>query len=134
MTEGLEYERFRSRSLVVEEDYVTKLDDVTATTSVQKLQRTARTVIAANSLKALLSDKGDPVPNEAERPNIADLPREHPRNAGRYTVVAFVNSNSGGGMGKLIFEDLVRHLGAEYVFDLSKCRSGNMPEDQLRLC
>ena len=132
MTEGLEYERFRSRSLVFEEDYVTKLGDVTATTSVQKLQRTARTVIAANSLKALLSDKGDRVPNEAERPNVADLPREHPRNAGRYTVVAFVNSNSGGGMGKLIFEDLVRHLGAEYVFDLSKCRSGNMPEDQLR--
>jgi len=56
---------------------------------------------------------------------------EHPRNAGKYTVVAFVNSGSGGGVGKSIFNDLVRHLGAEYVVDLKTVGKGSMPEDYL---
>lgn len=34
-------------------------------------------------------------------------------------------------MGKVIFQDLVTHLGKEYVFDLNACGKNNMPEDVL---
>ncbi|GMI37610.1 hypothetical protein TrCOL_g6848 [Triparma columacea] len=53
------------------------------------------------------------------------------RNAGKWTVVAFLNSGSGGGMGKKILIDMVELLGEEYVFDLRSCKKGNMPEDKL---
>ena len=55
----------------------------------------------------------------------------HPRNAGQYTVIAFVNSASGGGMGKKLYNSLQSHLGPDYVIDLHSCRQGNMPEDAL---
>lgn len=55
----------------------------------------------------------------------------HPRNAGKHTVLAFVNSGSGGGVGKTIFDDLIRHLGKENVFDLGSVGKGKMPEDHL---
>lgn len=54
------------------------------------------------------------------------------RNAGKWTVVAFLNSGSGGGMGKKILIDMVELLGEEYVFDLRSCKKGNMPEDKVR--
>jgi len=53
------------------------------------------------------------------------------RNAGKWTVVAFLNSGSGGGMGKKILDDMVKLLGEDYVFDLRNCKRGNMPEDKL---
>ncbi|KAL7555177.1 hypothetical protein ACHAWF_018987 [Thalassiosira exigua] len=53
------------------------------------------------------------------------------RNAGQYTVIAFVNSASGGGMGTTIMQSLQSHLGPTHVFDLHSCRPGNMPEDIL---
>mmetsp|Transcript_27295 Transcript_27295/g.51726 ORF Transcript_27295/g.51726 Transcript_27295/m.51726 type:complete len:543 (+) Transcript_27295:174-1802(+) len=56
---------------------------------------------------------------------------EHKRNAGKYTVVAFLNSGSGGGVGKLILKDMQTLLGQEFVFDLRKCGRGNMPSDNL---
>ena len=56
---------------------------------------------------------------------------EHPRNAGDYTVVAFVNIGSGGGVGKSLFDDLVRHLGEDFVVDLKTVGKGRMPEDHL---
>lgn len=55
----------------------------------------------------------------------------HERNAGQYTVIAFVNSASGGGMGHALYKSLQSHLGPEYVIDLNSCRPGNMPEDAL---
>lgn len=55
----------------------------------------------------------------------------HPRNAGKYTVIAFVNSTSGGGKGDEIYKTLQTHLGNEYVIDLHSCGPGNMPEDTL---
>ena len=122
-------ERFRVRSLVYEEDYHTT---ETALTPKQKLQRATRKCIAANRLKTILKETADRVSSSADKVGSTDLPKTHHRNAGQYTVVAFVNANSGGGIGKLIFDDLVHHLGAEYVFDLSKCSVGNMPEDNLR--
>lgn len=136
----LRLSQFRNRSLVYEEDDSGAVPALASlTTPLQKLQRATRKCIAANRLKALLGESGsDRKPAAAERAraqsSIEDLPKEHPRNAGQYTVIAFVNANSGGGKGKLIFDDLVRHLGAEYVFDLSKCCAGNMPEDKLRPC
>ena len=129
---GIENERFRIRSLVYEEDdHARGTAETAALTPKQKLQRAARKCIAANRLKTILKETTDRT-KSAETANIADLPKEHHRNAGQYTVVAFVNANSGGGTGKLIFDDLVHHLGADYVFDLSKCSVGNMPEDNLR--
>ena len=54
-----------------------------------------------------------------------------PRNAGEYTVIAFVNSASGGGEGKALFKCLQDHLGESFVIDLHSCGPGNMPEDSL---
>jgi len=56
---------------------------------------------------------------------------KHERNAGAYTVIAFVNSASGGGMGHELYKSLQSHLGPSFVVDLSSCRPGNMPEDSL---
>ncbi|GMH49484.1 hypothetical protein TL16_g07210 [Triparma laevis f. inornata] len=58
---------------------------------------------------------------------------DHKRNAGdgKYTVIAFLNSGSGGGVGKLILKDMQDLLGAGFVFDLRKCGKGNMPSDNL---
>ncbi|KAL7509710.1 hypothetical protein ACHAXN_011951 [Cyclotella atomus] len=55
----------------------------------------------------------------------------HPRNAGEYTIVAFVNSASGGRKGESLFNILQQYLGEEYVVDLKSCGPGNMPEDTL---
>mmetsp|Transcript_28684 Transcript_28684/g.57379 ORF Transcript_28684/g.57379 Transcript_28684/m.57379 type:complete len:602 (+) Transcript_28684:267-2072(+) len=55
----------------------------------------------------------------------------HLRNADKWTVVAFLNSGSGGGMGRQIMSDMVSLLGSDFVFDLKKCGAGNMPEDNL---
>lgn len=55
----------------------------------------------------------------------------HHRNAGKYTVIAFVNSTSGGGKGKQVYNCLQKHLGNEYVIDLHSCGPGQMPEDTL---
>ena len=49
----------------------------------------------------------------------------------QYTVVAFLNSGSGGGVGKLILKDMQTLLGQEFVFDLRKCGRGNMPSDNV---
>ena len=59
------------------------------------------------------------------------MERRHPRNAGPWTVLAFVNSGSGGQKGEVVYKDLVRLLGASHVFDLSKVKKGHMPEDKL---
>ena len=53
------------------------------------------------------------------------------RNAGEYTVIAFVNSASGGGEGKALLKCLQDHLGESFVIDLHSCGPGNMPEDSL---
>jgi diacylglycerol kinase (ATP) len=56
----------------------------------------------------------------------------HRRNVnGTHTVVAFINSGSGGGKGRLIYKDLVETLGADCVFDLKACSQGTMPQDHL---
>ena len=137
--DGIENECFRIRSLVYEDDHASSTTETAALTPKQKLQRATRKCIAANRLKTILKETVDRATTSAdedershETANVADLPRDHPRNAGQYTVIAFVNAQSGGGTGRLIFNDLVHHLGAEYVFDLSKCSCGNMPEDNLR--
>lgn len=49
----------------------------------------------------------------------------------QYTVIAFLNSGSGGGVGKLILKDMQDLLGAGFVFDLRKCGKGNMPSDNV---
>eukprot|EP00581_Thalassiosira_minuscula_P007318 CAMPEP_0183703412 /NCGR_PEP_ID=MMETSP0737-20130205/1162_1 /TAXON_ID=385413 /ORGANISM="Thalassiosira miniscula, Strain CCMP1093" /LENGTH=580 /DNA_ID=CAMNT_0025930159 /DNA_START=29 /DNA_END=1771 /DNA_ORIENTATION=+ len=59
---------------------------------------------------------------------ITDTPK---RNAGPYTIIAFVNSASGGRMGDTLHTALQSHLGPSYVIDLHSCRPGNMPEDTL---
>ena len=56
---------------------------------------------------------------------------KHERNCGQYTLIAFINSKSGGGIGSTLYNSLVEHLGDKYVIDLFKCSPGNMPEDTL---
>ena len=55
----------------------------------------------------------------------------HHRNAGKYTVIAFINSRSGGGKGMEIFKTLQSLLGNEFVVDLNSCGPGQMPENTL---
>ena len=57
--------------------------------------------------------------------------QQHKRNGGKYTIVAFINSKSGGGMGNKLYKSLQSHLGEEFVIDLHSCSPGNMPEDTL---
>lgn len=67
------------------------------------------------------------------RKKIVVPPGTHERNAGEYTILAFVNSASGGGEGQSLYKTLQGHLGESYVIDLKSCRPGNMPEDTLFL-
>ena len=70
------------------------------------------------------------VPNSTNIPT--DIATTHPRNAGQYTIIAFVNSTSGGGMGNSLYTTLQSHLGPSYVIDLHSCRHpGQMPQDTL---
>lgn len=55
-------------------------------------------------------------------------PSKNEANCGNHTVVAFVNSRSGGGRGNKVYARLVALLGEHYVFDLSR---GVKPEDSL---
>jgi len=77
------------------------------------------------------------VDDDVERPRDSEISisvkpiSNHQRNAGQYTVVAFVNSASGGGMGKNLLACLQAHLGPSFVIDLHSCRPGSMPEDIL---
>lgn len=59
------------------------------------------------------------------------IPIASQRNAGPYTIIAFVNSASGGRMGSTLYESLRSHLGPSHVIDLRSCHPGNMPEDAL---
>jgi len=56
---------------------------------------------------------------------------KHERNCGQYTLIAFINSKSGGGIGSTLYNSFVKHLGDKYVIDLFQCSLGNMPEDTL---
>mmetsp|Transcript_5595 Transcript_5595/g.12122 ORF Transcript_5595/g.12122 Transcript_5595/m.12122 type:complete len:608 (-) Transcript_5595:198-2021(-) len=69
-----------------------------------------------------------PIPSSPSPP-IASVTNK--RNAGLYTIIAFVNSSSGGQMGKSLLTALQSHLGSSHVIDLNSCRPGNMPEDTL---
>ncbi len=60
-----------------------------------------------------------------------DTGRRHGRNWRQFTVIAFLNSGSGGGLGKTLLKSMRDLLGEDMVFDLSKCAKGNMPEDKL---
>ena len=90
----------------------------------------------------ILSEEGeeddDEEENNKEERRISRLSRstksintEHKRNCGQHTIIAFVNSASGGGMGTTLYKSLQSHLGSEFVFDLHSCSPGNMPEDTL---
>ncbi len=92
----------------------------------KRLKRAANAVVLLKRSEASLTTKGARIEQEATEPVTS-----HPRNAGKYTVLAFVNSASGGGMGKKIFKSLQDHLGPSFVFDLRSCCPGNMPEDSL---
>lgn len=61
----------------------------------------------------------------------APLPKSVPRNAGSHTVIAFVNSASGGGKGNEVFQALTKSIGENFVYDLKNCTPGNMPDDIL---
>ena len=59
------------------------------------------------------------------------LPKSTERNAGSHTLIAFVNSASGGGKGNQVFQALTKSIGENFVYDLKHCTSGNMPDDIL---
>ena len=130
-------------------------------TAMKRLQTAATTAAVTNELLRLLTDDGDEteevnlesdIINEEngatcpkrvslmaavhlitaiKRSSKTTLQTTHPRNAGQYTIIAFVNSASGGGKGVTLYKTLQGRLGEEYVFDLKSCRPGNMPEDTL---
>ena len=58
----------------------------------------------------------------------------HTRNAGDYTVIAFINPLSGGQVGNSLMVQLRTAIGEEFVFDLSKVKRAELhwkPEDDL---
>lgn len=65
------------------------------------------------------------------RLEFASLPKSTERNAGSHTLIAFVNSASGGGKGNQVFQALTKSLGENFVYDLKNCTPGNMPDDIL---
>lgn len=75
----------------------------------------------------------DTLPNHEglETTDVTEDKKTHKRNVGKWTVLVFLNSGSGGGMGPVIYEDMIKNLGKEYVFDLKSCGKDNMPEDIL---
>ena len=135
------YESFRTRSLVTEEspddDGSKPVPGLNAATPKERLQGAVRKCIAANRLNKIFSESSllaSPCGAGNEEDDEEGAPQEqsitqHKRNVGDLTIIAFVNSSSGGGKGKLIHADLVKHLGAEHVFDLGQCKKGNMPQD-----
>lgn len=93
----------------------------------ERFQSAVQRCVSLNKLRKMLEDNSVESLSESTHEKVT----VHPRNAGRWTVIAFVNSASGGGTGKVIYNDLVKLLGKESVLDLSTCRKGNMPEDKL---
>ncbi|KAL7531619.1 hypothetical protein ACHAXR_006734 [Thalassiosira sp. AJA248-18] len=83
-------------------------------------------------LKDNVDEESSPPPPQPPKKIQPSKPKTvHKRNAGPYTIIAFVNSASGGGMGNELFKSLQSHLGSNHVFDLHCCGPGNMPEDTL---
>lgn len=103
--------------------------DTTAQTPKERFKRAVHKCIALAKLKAILEEQSSN--NDVPEQSLDEQETEHPRNAGRFTVLGFVNSGSGGGVGKIIYKYLVSYLGEDYVFDLKSCKKGNMPEDTL---
>jgi diacylglycerol kinase (ATP) len=122
-------ESFMVRSMVQHDGNDDEEESNAALSSRERLQRAGRRCITMNKLKSILQEHALPDKDTSEI--MQEQAIEHRRNAGKWTVVAFVNSTSGGGVGKTIFDDLVKHLGEEYVFDLKSCKKGSMPEDNL---
>lgn len=128
-TEALKRLRLAASTIILTNDLKIEHNDEAR----KRLNRAANTIIMTNNLlllqrsKASLTSKESSIEEETPAPPITS----HPRNAGQYTVVAFVNSASGGGMGNVIFKSLQDLLGPSFVIDLHSCRPGNMPEDSL---
>ena len=126
------FESFRGRAVIIAavEGEEGEEEASPALSLREKLQRATRQCITVTNLKSILEESQtcrETLPTAAK-----EQPTEHAdRNAGKYTVVAFVNSASGGGKGKVIFDDLVKLLGPNHVYDLKSCSKGSMPEDTL---
>ena len=114
-------ESFRARALVSDDD------NVEHRSPKELFQSSVRKCIALNRLKSIIEESRLTKSQQSTQEQAI----RHPRNAGEFTIVAFINSGSGGGVGKTIHDDLVQHLGKDYVFDLLSCKKGNMPEDKL---
>ncbi|KAK1740633.1 diacylglycerol kinase [Skeletonema marinoi] len=102
------------------------------------IQRAAHDNVVTNMLLQKNGTQGSglasPDDNELsarDRESSSRQSTSHHRNAGKYTVIAFVNSTSGGGKGKELLRTLQSLLGNEYVIDLHSCGPGHMPEDTL---
>ena len=99
-------------------------------TALKRLSAAARTSVVTNILETQNEDdEGTEI--DASSFTQTSQPSTHQRNAGPYTILAFVNSASGGGRGKKLFTCLQSHLGPSHVIDLNACHPGNMPEDAL---
>ena len=98
------YQSFRTRARIPEDN--DEIEEPTSTNTFmlprERFQWAAHKVITRNKLKQMLRQK-----HEQVRSSTTDhdqlLATQHPRNAGKWTILAFVNSASGGGKGKLIF-------------------------------
>ncbi|KAL9185402.1 hypothetical protein ACHAXT_003179 [Thalassiosira profunda] len=110
--------------------------------ALKRLQRAASSPVVTNDLRLRSeTDEGKKVGSDSlcslpECIDIESSPSATPsssiqRNAGPFTIIAFVNSASGGGQGSKIYKSLQSHLGSAHVFDLHSCCPGNFPEDVL---
>ena len=64
---------------------------------------------------------------QASSPASQSVVPSYRRNASNFTIVSFINSSSGGGMGTQILKDMQKHLGEEFVFDLKLCGQPSFP-------
>jgi hypothetical protein len=80
-------------------------------------------------------EEGEEMDTEKDDYDDNNIPQQevldHVRDAGQWTVVAFVNLASGGRKEEKVHADLVQLLGAEFFFDLAKVQKGKMPHDIL---
>ena len=132
-------ETYRGRALSLEFSSPTDADENTEVSTVQPFLSSTHLGRIFNQKEGKGDDGGTPqrsvpFPSGDREQGAEDeyFTTAHRRNAGcLYTIVAFVNSASGDGAGKVVLDRLVGLLGKEFVFDLNSSRKGNMPEDKL---
>jgi len=128
LEESEDYSLFSTRSNLGSSNRYLKNGEATKPS---KHWNTLRKHVTQQSVRAVLLSLHATVKTKSVKENELQLISSVRNVLDTYTIVAYVNSGSGGGKGSVIYGDLVTILGKDHVFDLKDCRKDNMPEDHL---